>query len=223
MVVIRLMMWLASLLGLLSCGGGGQATDTPHPEDAVSVYGDSLAAGSYGEPEQRLSPTPAQRLAEYAKRVVVDYSAPGTSSEDALYGSAPAPFVAFDRHIATDPSLVVLLRYGGADAVLGMAADKTDMAVRTLVRLASWAGKRVVITGISHISPQVGDALLASVAERDALLRRIAAETGTPFIDVRGLPFDASTDLADLLHPSRAYSDRITQHIANQLRSIHAP
>lgn len=182
---------LLCLALLCACGGGG-GDQTPVP---VAIYGDSLSSGYLAD--TRLSPTPVERLTEYAGGAIkaVDYSVSGlTASETSIKGGEP----------------VVLLRLGYADAILGVPEEMHRQGMERLVTQLKQDGKRVVIAGVL-MAPDPYD---TAAQRNDAIQRNIAQRHGLQFIDVRSL---GRVTMGDPVHPDRAGSDRVSLFIAQEL------
>lgn len=182
---------LLCLALLCACGGGG-GDKTPVP---VAIYGDSLSSGYLAD--TRLSPTPVERLTEYAGGAIkaVDYSVSGlTASETSIKGGEP----------------VVLLRLGYADAILGVPEELHQQGMERLVTQLKQDGKRVVIAGVL-MAPDPYD---TAAQRNDAIQRNIAQRNGLQFIDVRSL---GRVTMGDPVHPDRAGSDRVSLFIAQEL------
>lgn len=166
---------------------GGGGNEQP---PTVALYGDSLTAGVYYENGVRtqLTPTPVQRIAAYSGLTCLDYSAPGES------------VTAFYRR--SDAASIVVLRYGMADAALSTPPAAFRQGLDAA--LAQLAGKRVILTSI----PLVKDPALAA---RAAALNFIIAETG------REVLFVPPGDLADEMHPTPEYADRLARVIGKYI------
>jgi hypothetical protein len=195
-------------LALAGCGGGG-APALP----VVAVYGDSIASGQIatepGEPLRYLAVRPAQRLQQLleGRAVVLDRAEAGATAAGSLAG--------FPARLAADQPDVAVLRFGGADAVLGThpAAFSLDLAL--LVNAAKLQGRRVVVVGLPH-HPAHEDALAAL----DSAARGIADWARAPFADTFAAPAGA---LADGIHPDQVYSDQMTAVIDAALPLPHSP
>lgn len=204
-----LMIVLIAAGALAGCGGGGsESTSKP----VVSLYGDSLTTGAAGAGYLEVPPT--QRLAQL--RPNYDFQLRGVSGavvHQAVYGDPPNwPWEPFGDQAEQDNTQVVVIRFGGADAILGTDAESFRADLTTMVRQAQNEGMRVLVVGVIPCPPY---------AERSALMdqinREVAAEQGVTFINLRDLPFDTAVDIApgDSVHPSQAYSDRIAERIAS--------
>ena len=209
--------WLCALLAAL-CAGCGGGDDAPPPEPRViEFYGDSLTFGSIEGPGgelTRLAVPPVRRAQELLgdAALCVDLSLPGATVADALAGVAMMPFGRFAEHVATTPASVLVVRYGGADALRGVPLAEFEQDLAELVRLAQAAHKRVLLVGVIATPTGATDAF-------DLAVERTADALGAGFVDVRAVPYALPDDLADGVHPAQAWSDRITAAIVRHLNS----
>ena len=225
---------LALVALLLGCGGGGTSVEpvqAPAPV-RVSFYGDSITSGAIKPPPGWLNPRPVARITELAGGALqgVDWSLGGATVQDARDGTPGMPFGPFAQAILADTSPVVVIRYATANAL--RFADRLSEYQRTLadmVAQARAAGKTVVLVGSTHIAePMPGLSaddsrqVLANVDAFEAATRAVAAQCGVLFIDLRAVPFEGATDMADDVHPSQQYSDRVSAHIARALVALLA-
>lgn len=204
--------WICSLLAALCAGCGGGA---PAPAQVVEFYGDSLTFGSIEGPAgelARLSVPPVRRAQELlgAGFLCVDYSLPGATAADALAGVAGMPFGPFAEHVKTTSARLLVIRYGGADALRAVPLADFERDLAAMVALAQAAGKRVLLVGV--IATATGE-----TDDFDLAVERTADAHGTGFVDVRAVPYTLPDDLADAVHPAQAWSDRITAAIAQAL------
>jgi hypothetical protein len=140
----------------------------------------------------------------------VDLSLPGATVADALAGVAMMPFGRFADHVATTQASVLVIRYGGADALRAVPLADFERDLAAMVALAQAAGKRVLLVGV--IATATGE-----TDDFDLAVERTADAHGTGFVDVRAVPYTLPDDLADAVHPAQAWSDRITAAIAQAL------
>ena len=211
--------WLCALLAALCAGCGGG--DAPPALPVVEFYGDSLTFGSIEGPAgavARLAVPPVRRAQQQLDdaAVCVDLSLPGATVRDALDGVAMMPFGRFAEHVATTPASVLVVRYGGADALRGVPLAEFEQDLAELVRLAQAAHKRVLLVGVIAAPTGATDAF-------DLAVERTADAWGTGFVDVRAVPATLPDDLADAVHPAQAWSDRITAAIVRHLRPLLNP
>ena len=212
--------WLCALLAALCAGCGGG--ETPHADAprVIEWYGDSLTFGSIaglsGE-LTRLAVPPVRRAQELLgdTALCVDLSLPGATVRDALEGVAMMPFGPFAEHVAATPATVLVIRYGGADAIRGTPLADFERDLAAMVRLAQAAGKRVLLVGVIATTSGITDAF-------DLAVERTADATGAGFVDVRAVPVTLPDDLADAVHPAQAWSDRITAAIVRHLQPLPA-
>ena len=216
--------WLYALLAALCAGCGGGDGSVPPATRMIAFYGDSLTFGSIAGPAgelARLSVPPVRRAQELLGDgfLCVDYSLPGATAADALAGVAGMPFGPFADHIKTTAATTLVLRYGGADAVRGVALADFERDLEALVSLARKSHKQVLLVGVIPLHP-AGDVTQA-MADRadafDAAVERVADAHATGWVDVRAVPATLPDDLADPVHPAQAWSDRITAAIAQAL------
>ena len=211
--------WLCALLAALCAGCGGG--DAPPALPVVEFYGDSLTFGSIEGPAgtvTRLAVPPVRRAQEQMEdaAVCVDLSLPGATVRDALDGVAMMPFGRFAEHVATTPASVLVVRYGGADAIRGTPLPDFERDLSALVTLAQAAGKTVWLVGVIATPTGVTD-------DFDLAVERTADAFGVGFVNVRAVPFALPDDLADGVHPAQAWSDRITAAIVRHLRPLLNP
>ena len=219
--------WLCGLLAVLcaGCGGGSPAEPPAAPAPRViEFYGDSLTFGSIAGPAgelARLAVPPVRRAQELLgdAALCVDLSLPGATAADALAGVAGMPFGPFAEHVRATLADTLVLRYGAADAVRGVALADFERDLEALVALARKSHKRVLLVGVIPLHP-AGDVTQA-MADRadafDAAVERVADAHATGWVDVRAVPATLPDDLADPVHPAQAWSDRITAAIAQAL------
>ena len=206
--------WLCGLLAALcaGCGGGSPAEPPAVPAPRViEFFGDSLTFGSIEGPAgtlSRLDVPPVRRAQEFLgdAAVCVDMSLPGATVGDALAGVAMMPFGRFAEHVAATPATVLVIRYGGADAIRGTPLADFERDLAELVRLAQAAHKRVLLVGV--IATPTG-----ATDDFDLAVERAADALGAGFVDVRAVPYSLPDDLADAVHPAQAWSDRMTAAI----------
>lgn len=213
--------WLCALLAALCAGCGGG--ETPHADAprVIEFYGDSLTFGSIEGPGgelTRLAVPPVRRAQQLlgCGAACVDLSLPGATVRDALDGVAMMPFGPFAGHVAATPATVLVIRYGGADAIRGTPLADFERDLAAMARLAQAAGKRVLLVGVIATTSGITDAF-------DLAVERTADATGAGFVDVRAVPVTLPDDLADAVHPAQAWSDRITAAIVRHLRPLLNP
>ena len=203
--------WLCALLAALCAGcGGGEAVPW------IEFYGDSLTFGAIEGPPgaiTRLAVPPVRRAQQMlgCGAACVDLSLPGATVRDALDGVAMMPFGPFAEHVAATPATVLVIRYGGADAIRGTPLADFERDLAAMVRLAQAAGKRVLLVGVIATTSGITDAF-------DLAVERTADAWGTGFVDVRAVPGDPD-ETADGTHPAQAWSDRITAAIVQHLQT----
>lgn len=206
--------WLCCVLTALCAGCGGGAPAEPAGR-IVEFYGDSLTFGSIAGPGgalTRLSVPPVRRAQELLgpSTTCVDMSLPGATVRDALYGVAMMPFGAFSEHVAKTRADTLVIRYGGADAVRGTPLADFERDLETFVTLSQNAGKTVILVGVIVTRTGVTD-------DYDLAVERVADAKGAGFVDVRVIPVDLDTALADPVHPAQPWSDEMTAAIVRHL------
>ena len=217
---VFLVVALVALFFVSACGGA-----TPEVPVRVSFYGDSITRGD------GLSPRPVERRTELAKGVFtgVDYALGGATVQAATLGDARLPFAGrFGDWIKQDSSEIVVLGYAGANALGGMEnLAEYETLLTNMIRQAQAAGKVVVLSGITFVhTPVAGvsdaDAvrILAALATFDGRTQAIAAREGCHFLDVRTVPFYGAVDMLDNVHPSQAYSDRVSAYVTAYLVGV---
>ena len=199
-------------LSLGGCGGGGDArTDAPKP--VIEMLGDSLTAATI------LPVPPAQRLREllHDEYDVQARAVAGATIRQSLTGESNGDIVwrwlPFADQVLADRPSIVLLRWGGSDAVAGTDPEAFRVLLTQAVRDAKKAGTVYVVGVIRSVPFELPS------AATDRINREVAGAEGVPFINLRDLPFDPVTDTADSLHPSQSYSDRIMKRVADVLRA----
>lgn len=211
--------WFCTLLTALctGCGGGGDAPTPPAPQTrVVEFYGDSLTFGSVEGPAgelTRLSVPPVRRAQELLgdSAMCVDLSLPGATVADALSGVAMMPFGPFAEHVRTSQAGVLVIRYGGADAIRGTPLADFERDLEAMVSLAKKNHKQVLLVGVIATATGVTD-------DFDLAVERVADAHGVGFVDVRAVPVVFPNDLADAVHPAQPWSDRITAAIVRHLQ-----
>ena len=102
----------------------------------------------------------------------------------------------------------VVLQHGINDA---MSGQPYEPALRRMVAHVQAEGRTPVITGLSR------QPLTATGRdEADAIARRVAGETGALFADWGAVTFKPA-EMADVLHPAPAYSERLVGRIVLML------
>jgi len=206
--------WLCALLAALCAGCGGG--DMPPALPVVEFYGDSLTFGSIEGPAgelTRLAVPPVRRAQELLgdAALCVDLSLPGATVADALAGVAMMPFGRFADHVATTQASVLVIRYGGADALRAVLLADFERDLAAMVALAQAAGKRVLLVGVIATPTGVTD-------DFDLAVERTADAFGVGFVNVRAVSVTFPADLADGVHPAQAWSDRLTAAIVRPLQ-----
>ncbi len=209
---------LCALLAALCAGCGGGEAPASQPAHVIEWFGDSLTFGSIAGPSgelTRLAVPPVRRAQELLgdAALCVDLSLPGATARDALDGVAMMPVGRFADHIKTTHADTLVIRYGGADAIRGTPLADFQRDLSTLVGLAVDAGKNVLLVGVIATTTGVTD-------DYDLSVERVADEKGVGFVDVRAVPVVFPDDLADAVHPSQDWSNRLTDRIVQILRGF---
>lgn len=219
---------------LAGCGGGGGSgpgalpvvptaapAEQPEPVRAVRIafLGDSLTAGYDGA-------RPVERIGD---RLGVpmepeNLSLTGTAAQQFFEGVAPLEGVTFEQWIAATDAQVLVIRYGGIEALFdpshnlmaGFAGHIERMVAMALAR-----GIAVVLVGrITIPENDMADAAFqVRYAATDATLRDISARLGATFVDLSAVPLFAG-EMHDPIHPAKAYQDRASDVIAAGLAGV---
>lgn len=175
-----------------------QATPQPRSDCSVVLYGDSILHGGYAG-SLRLSEPPAQTLRRVRPRYAVeDLTANGETATQRL-GT-------FGQEHRDARFLVIA--HGINDVAQRLDLDS---ALRRMVRVAQQEGREVILTGLSRQPVSV-----PGRAQGDAVIRRVASDMHVAFADWGSVPYQSS-EMADVLHPAKPYSDRLVQRIADVL------
>jgi len=209
------------VLALAACGGGGSsAVESPQIKPVLLMPGDSLTAGA------ALAVPPGERLNQYTgERFDIQVRAqPGAvlsqSLEGTNLGSVQWPWAGttWAQMLQKEHPTVTILRWGGSDAVAQTNPDVFRAELTQAVRQAK-AVSAVYVVGVIE-SPVFK--ITSCIANR--INKEVAAAEGVPFIDIRTLSFDPTTDLLpNDVHPSQNYSDRIMALVAERLNAQTNP
>jgi hypothetical protein len=187
-------------------GKSGISARPTAPDDAppgardctVTFEGDSILHGSYAN-NQRFDEPPAAMLRRLRPAyTVIDNSAPGTTAAQRAPVFSTAPLT---THF-------VVLQHGINDGQFGQPYEP---ALRRMVAHVQAEGRTPVITGLSR---QTHPLLGRDAA--DDIARRVAGETGALFADWGAVSFKPA-EMADVLHPAPAYSERLVARIVSLL------
>lgn len=217
---------------LAGCGGGSGPGALPvlpapapveQPESVrpvrIAFLGDSLTAGFEGaRPVERIS----DRLGVPMEPENLAIS--GTAAQQFFEALEPLPGVTFEQWIGKTDAQIVVIRYGGIEALFDPSHDlMRGFAghIERMVALAQERGIAVVLVGrITIPENDMADAAFqVRYAATDATLRDISARTGTVFIDLSGVPVYAG-EMADAIHPAKPYQDRASDVIAVALAEL---
>ena len=169
------------------------------PRDCtVTFEGDSILHGGYAA-DKRFDEPPAAMLKRLRPAYsVIDNSEPGATA------TRRAPVFSS----ASLRTHFVVLQHGINDA---MSGQPYEPALRRMVAHVQAEGRTPIITGLSRqpITATGRDAA-------DEVARRVAAETGALFADWGAVSFKLA-EMADVLHPAPAYSERLVGRIVSVL------
>ncbi len=218
-------LWLLAAAALAACGGGGGSpgfvpVPTPEPapppapaprEIVYAHYGDSLTSGG----------TVPRLQAHMPGSVHLDRSYGGSHARHVIDGIEPWASEPFAQAIQRDGADWIVLRFGGAEALAGMAPAETAADIDVLVGIALAAGKRVAVVGAFDVplSETVTPEIRAVYLDIDQRMRALAASRGVPYIDVLGVPI-AADEMHDPIHPGPAAQERVAVEIAERLAEI---
>ena len=164
----------------------------------VTFEGDSILHGGYAA-DQRFDEPPAAMLKRLRPAyTVIDNSESGSTATRRAPAFSTAPLT---THF-------VVLQHGINDA---MSGQPYEPALRRMVAHVQAEGRTPVITGLSR---QTHTATGRDAA--DAVARKVAAETGALFADWGAVSFKPA-EMADVLHPAPAYSERLVARIVTML------
>lgn len=209
---------------LTACGGGDPAAPKPAPK-AISFYGDSITSGASNTAVDGvytwLKPSPVEVMAAAGGFQALDFSFPGMSVVDAMYGAPELKFPTFPQAMRTDASPIVVIRYATASALKmpGRSALYGQL-LSDMVAAAKQQGKTVVLVGnpvLDDPLPVYGAQGLRDVCDFEIATKEVAKQQGVLFISLLGVP-GAKTQ--DGVHPTREYSDALGRHIAQVLRPL---
>ena len=192
---------------------GCAARSTP-AQPLGGIYGDSLTAGTQeGAPANLIAVPPVRRINEFSRGAffALNLARPGATAGQALEGGYGLPFGPWRDHMSEFPGEWVVLRFGGADYLLGVSNDTLRTHITDLATQARDAGKRVVIVGVPYLIPGARGV--------DDLLRELATALSVPFIELTHLSVGPG-DQPDGLHPGQDLSDRIAAEIAQHLGAL---
>jgi len=192
---------------LSSCGGGSSSLPV------ISMYGDSLSSGNGLEvpPAPRLSQLLGQRYEVQLRGVSGAIISQSFTSQSR--SGVDWPWLAFSQQLKKDHPAIILLRWGGGDAVVNTDPEVFRSLLTRAVIEAKASGAKVYLIGIIPL-PETPEFIQRSAAN-EIINQEVAAQQGVTFIGLRDLPFDRAVDIEpDNVHPLQAYSDRIMQRIA---------
>ncbi|WP_057607283.1 SGNH/GDSL hydrolase family protein, partial [Variovorax paradoxus] len=165
---------------------------------SVVLYGDSILHGGYGG-NLRLAEPPAAALKRLRPRYTVD-----DRSANGETATARAAGFANEKRAAR----FVVIAHGLNDAALSLPVEAP---LRSMIATAVREGRVVIVTGLSRQRIPV-----PGRDQYDAAIRKVALETGAGFADWGAEEFRAA-EMADILHPAGAYSQRLSMRIVQTL------
>lgn len=168
---------------------------------SVDLYGDSIMHGGYGG-HFRLDEPPAATLKRLRPHYTVqDHSRNGETATQRAK--------AFESELRT--GRFVVIAYGINDAIQRLPLEPS---LRPMIGTLRREGREVILTGLSQQAVSI-----PGRAAADQTIRRLASEFHVPFVDwgaVRYVP----QEMADVLHPSKPYSDRLVGSIIHVLDQL---
>lgn len=223
---------------LAGCGGGGGSGPgalpvvptpapvvQPEPVRAVRIafLGDSLTAG-YDSDGVRAHPVERIRDRLGVPMEPENLAISGTAAQQFFEALAPLPGVTFEQWIARTDAQLLVIRYGGIEALYDPTHDLMKGFgghIERMVALAQARGIALVLVGrIAIPENEMADAAFQQrYSAADATLRDISARMGVPFIDLSGVPVYEG-EMHDAIHPGKAYQDRASDVIAAQLAAL---
>ena len=121
----------------------------------------------------------------------------------------------FPAYLQSKPADILVMRYGGADYLLGTPLERFASLYTQAVRVAQGVGCIVVLAGL-YEHPKFPD-----LADFDAAAARVALETGAVWVDLRkSVPVQFPQDFADDLHGNQQTSDRWMAAIAESIKGL---
>jgi hypothetical protein len=199
--------FITAMAILAGCGGGGGDDAQP----IVAVSGDSLTSSHVMVAPGRLDVPSVRRLNEYAKGrfFAIDWSQPGATTVHAIEGSPTLPVEAFATLIKSAPIKTVVLRWGGADAVLHVPVEVFRKNLTDMVNMANEAGVRPVLVEVIDL----GGGNSAPSTERNLIVHEVAAATGATLVPLR----DLACGFIDPVHPGQECVDAHMARLAEYL------
>lgn len=213
-----------SLCVLLTACGGAEPPTLPSPPVGVSFFGDSLTSGSLDN-GGHLDVLPVVRMTQLSDGAFVgrDYSYPGATVWDARDGAPGLPYVNFGDALLDDDSRIIVIRFIASALARGGDQEVEYAQVLTMmVGQVRAAGKLPVFVGAHHLVPpperygiSLADAMriMGNIDRFEVATKQVAEDAGVLFIETRLVPFYGAVDIADSIHPTQAYSDRMSAFI----------
>ncbi|KAF1069620.1 SGNH/GDSL hydrolase family protein [Variovorax sp.] len=168
------------------------------PNCSVVLYGDSILHGGYGG-NLRLAEPPAAALKRLRPRYTID----DRTANGETATTRAASFASEKRE-----ARFVVIGHGINDAALSLPVEAP---LRSMIATAMREGRVVIVTGLSRQRIPV-----PGRDKYDAAIRKVAQDTGAGFADWGAEEFRAN-EMADILHPAGAYSQRLSMRIVQTL------
>ena len=168
---------------------------------SVVLYGDSILRGGYGG-NSRLTEPPEKTLRRLRPKYRIDDRT--ANGETATQRSKRFRSESRSSHF-------VVIAHGINDVAGGIDPAPP---VRQMVESAQAEGRVVILTGLSR---QL--IFIPGRVKADQAIGRVAVETRAKFADWGSVPYKSS-EMADVLHPAKAYSDRLVERLVATLDSL---
>lgn len=216
-----------------ACGGGGGDggvfpvfPPVQPPVEVVPVkiaaFGDSLQAGGVDDEGREGFPAKSITRASGGRIEMLDYAYGGVTTQNAMDGTPP-PFggVPFRELVRTIDAPIVMLRYGGAEAVINGDSPYFRRNMEQLIQWSIDAGKQVILVGKITIPDQkdVPGELQYNYLKNHATLQDLANRWGLEFIDISQVEGTVK-EMYDPIHPGVNYQNRHSAAITVRLLEI---
>ena len=219
---------------LLGCGGDNASVRSIKP--SIAIFGDSVTVGIYCDTwpnckDLFLNPSPVMVIESKLNISIAidDLSVGGETTSMVLSGAGTyqgvpiplkhPPLLTWAQNTSKD---IVVLRIGGADAVLGIDPDVTIANINNMVTILRTLNKKIILVGITGVIDG-WKGCSNGIFDRAVIINRKIAELAyakeIPFVDVRAIAYDKN-DIIDGLHPGRRYSDLQSQSIADTINTL---
>ncbi|KQW64892.1 hypothetical protein ASC92_05535 [Variovorax sp. Root411] len=165
---------------------------------SVDLYGDSIMHGGYGG-NLRLDEPPAATL----KRLRPKYTVRDLSLNGETAGQRARTFESERR-----TGRFVVIEHGINDSIQRLPVEAP---LRQMIDIARREGREVILTGLSRQPLPI-----AGRSSADQTIRHLASALRVPFADWDAVKYSPN-EMADVLHPSKQYSDRLVRSIVKVL------